>query len=94
VKLIEGHKPPPGDLACTWCGRRFTFRWIASAKAAGKGAGDSLEGHWKTSRRCSRNRSVSDQTQAKYQPFGSERIVPGENQLRLVEERAAAYERE
>lgn len=84
--LVPPYERPRGNFVCPWCGRTFTFRYPESAKAAGKGMGDSLEDHWERQKRCGRNRQVNDPSQQKNTPFGQEVIYPGETQLARVRE--------
>jgi hypothetical protein len=59
-------------FVCTWCAARFLSR-------------TELEEHWKASKKCFRQRNVSNQTQSKYRDVSAKPPMPGQPTLDRVE---------
>lgn len=67
-----------GNYPCTWCGKTFQRRYIASDGIM------SLEEHWTADPRCKTLARVSNQTQSKYGMADTVQDVPGERTLTRV----------
>lgn len=73
MKVLDGGrgKSKKGKHVCTWCADTFHLR-------------SDLERHWKTSRSCGRNRTVSNAYNPNSLTFGVRPIMPGAHTLKLV----------
>lgn len=76
--VIDGQRGR-GTLACTWCAERFLTR-------------ADLEAHWIASKRCSRNKTVSNSTPSKYSRADLVIEQPGEATLNLVRSKDCKHE--